>query len=81
MLGDGRRNRSGHAALSQGGSALQIDGQGLDVGTPAEYARVYDHFMQFLVGAGSRDVDVRPMMHVADAFLLAERQPCEAFHW
>lgn len=44
-----------------------------------EYAGIYARFHD-LIRAGGRDVDVRPLQLVADAFLLANRQVVAAFH-
>jgi len=43
-----------------------------------EYPRLYAHFAD-LVGTGRADADLAPMRLVADAFLLATRETCEAF--
>jgi D-galactose 1-dehydrogenase len=70
----------GHLALRMGGNRLEIDGKpvtGKDdiMGEyPALYAR-----MAALVRDGASDVDLRPMVHVADALTLGERLMTAAF--
>jgi D-galactose 1-dehydrogenase len=70
----------GHLALLMGGNRLEIDGKpvsGKDdiMGEyPALYAR-----MAALVREGASDVDLRPMVHVADALTLGERLTTAAF--
>jgi D-galactose 1-dehydrogenase len=43
---------------------------------PALYARMAD-----LVRSGTREVDLAPMVHVADAMTLGRREVTEAFHF
>jgi len=62
----------GHLKLSLGASKLAIDGQPVDVGGEAEYARLYRRFAE-LVDRRECDVDLSPFHHVADAFLLGRR--------
>jgi D-galactose 1-dehydrogenase len=72
----------GALALRMGGNLLQIDGQ--EVGGaadimgeyPALYARMAD-----LVARGQSDVDLAPMIHVADAMTLGRRRVTDAFHF
>ena len=73
--GDGRMRLEG------GGATLFID----DVQQPGdasalggEYPHLYARMAQ-LVAAGESDVDLRPMLHVADAMTLGERRRAEAF--
>ncbi len=72
----------GRLALRLGGNVLEIDGQkagGADdiMGEyPALYAR-----MAALVRAGASDVDLAPMVLVADAFTLARRATVDAFEF
>jgi len=69
---------AGSLKLSDGGSRLTIDGRPA-VGEPdMEYRRLYARFVE-LVGRGESDVDVSPLAHVADAFLLGERRAVEPF--
>ncbi|MCX7301327.1 MAG: Gfo/Idh/MocA family oxidoreductase [Rhodobacterales bacterium] len=64
----------GTLALRHGGNQLWIDGRevagnsGIDGEYPALYAVMAD-----LVKTGTRDVDLAPMVHVADAFSLGRR--------
>ena len=67
----------GRMVLSDGGAVLSIDGQQPsepDAGASAltgEYPRLYAR-MAALVRARAIDMDLSPMVHVADAFLLGE---------
>ncbi len=69
---------AGGLVLSDGGARLVRDGQMLVDGPAAEYAGVYQHFAG-LIARGESDVDLRPLTHVADAFMLGRRQEVEAF--
>ena len=64
--------------LSHGGAKLFIDGDLLHEGPDAEYAGLYDAFAR-LVADNASDVDVSPLRHVADAFLLGRRVVAPAF--
>jgi D-galactose 1-dehydrogenase len=64
--------------LSHGGSKLWIDGALILEAPDAEYAGLYDAFAQLVEGHAS-DVDVSPLRHVADAFLLGRRVVAPAF--
>lgn len=72
----------GSLALRMGGNVLEIDGQPISgeasiMGEyPALYARMAD-----LVRSGSSDVDLAPMVHVADAMTLGQRETTAAFHF
>jgi len=71
----------GRMLLSQGGARLEIDGRRLP--DPAEspsgeYPRLYSR-MAGLVAARGMDMDLAPMVHVADAFLIGKRRAVEAF--
>jgi len=68
----------GLLTLSQGGARLSIDGASVDLPAEAEYAGVYDAFAG-LIMTGASDVDVSPLRHVADAFMLGERVVAPAF--
>jgi D-galactose 1-dehydrogenase len=75
----------GSLLLSEGGANLAIDGtpQALagEEGQPlgGEYPRLYRK-MAKLVETRSSDVDLSPMVHVADAFLLGKRITVAPFH-
>ncbi|MBL9072793.1 Gfo/Idh/MocA family oxidoreductase [Tabrizicola sp.] len=70
----------GHLALRMGGNVLEIDGRPVAgentiMGEyPALYARMAD-----LLRQGTSDVDLSPMVHVADALTLGERITAAAF--
>lgn len=70
----------GHLALRLGGNLLEIDGQpaGGENSITGEYPALYAR-MAGLVRRGESDVDLRPMVLVADAFLLARRKTVAAF--
>ena len=64
--------------IDAGGKTLEIDGKPVDVGPEREYPSLYAHWRQ-LIERGEEDVDVRPLRHVADAFLLGTRREVEPF--
>ncbi len=66
--------------LSRGGEVLSINGHVQHVEPQAEYAAMYHRFIQCVEG-GKQHADIQPMVHVADAFLLSDRQIAAAFHW
>ncbi|MGR4865271.1 Gfo/Idh/MocA family protein [Caulobacter sp. LARHSG274] len=68
----------GALRLSHGGSRLWIDGALVHEQPEAEYPSLYARFAE-LVAAGQSDVDVSPLRHVADAFLLGRRVVAPAF--
>lgn len=70
---------AGRLTLSKGGSELYIDGERQPTGDEQEYPGLYARFAE-LVAGGESDVDVAPLRHVADAFLLGRRESVEAFH-
>ncbi|MGR3580964.1 MAG: gfo/Idh/MocA family oxidoreductase, partial [Sagittula sp.] len=45
-----------------------------------EYPRLYAQMAE-LVGKGGIDMDLSPLRHVADAFLLGRRVAAPAFDW
>ena len=64
--------------LSQGGQTLRQDGR-LRLDSPkAEYDAIYRRFVE-LAGTGASDVDLAPLVHVADAFMLGRRLVVEDF--
>jgi D-galactose 1-dehydrogenase len=69
---------AGLLKLSHGGAKLFIDGGLIHEGPDAEYAGLYDAFAR-LVASATSDVDVSPLRHVADAFLLGRRVVAPAF--
>lgn len=68
----------GELVLSKGGGALSIDGREQALPPETEYRGLYDRFAG-LVREGRSDVDLRPLAHVADAFLRGERRTVDAF--
>lgn len=62
----------GELRLSQGGSALRVDGAPPMQAENREYARLYRRFAD-LIAQRRSDVDLRPLQLVADAFLLGRR--------
>ncbi len=72
------RTADGTLLLSQGGNRLQIDGRDVALGSVHEYPSLYSHWRD-LIERGERDVDVRPLSLVADAFLLGRRESVEPF--
>jgi len=68
----------GALKLTNGGAKLWIDGQLIHEGPDREYPGLYDAFAK-LIADGASDVDVSPLRHVADAFLLSERVAAPAF--
>jgi D-galactose 1-dehydrogenase len=70
----------GEALLGAGGSRLAIDGQEVSAGPNRESAALYARFAE-LVGSGRSDVDLRPLVHVADAFMIGKRRVVEPFEF
>jgi D-galactose 1-dehydrogenase len=73
----------GSLVLSEGGASLSINGKTQSAVTGGnalrgEYPRLYAR-MATLVRAGAIDMDLSPMAHVADAFLLGRRVGVEPF--
>lgn len=58
--------------LTDGGARLSIAGAPPVTGPNEEYRRLYARFAA-LAAAGESDVDLAPLVHVADAFLLGRR--------
>ncbi|GAB4070494.1 Gfo/Idh/MocA family oxidoreductase [Ancylobacter sonchi] len=69
---------AGKLTLSLGGSKLFLDGKSLIEEPEAEYPGIYRHFVD-LVACRASDVDLSPLQHVADAFLLGRRIVVEPF--
>ncbi len=68
----------GAMVLSGGGSKLIVDGHIVHDEPEAEYPMLYQRFAD-IVRAGTSDVDLAPLQHVADAFMLGKRNVVEAF--
>ncbi len=71
---------AGTLALHDGGARLLINGEEVEAGADREYPALYDRMAQ-LVETGESDVDLSPMIHVADALTLGKRITIEAFHF
>ena len=69
---------AGSMLLSGGGSKLAIAGRVIHEEPEAEYPMLYRRFAE-IVRAGASDVDLAPLLHVADAFMLGRRRVVEAF--
>jgi D-galactose 1-dehydrogenase len=69
---------AGRLTLSSGGGRLVHDGRTLVDEKPAEYRGIYRHFVE-LIANGVSDVDLSPLVHVADAFMLGRRREVEPF--
>ncbi|WP_189591002.1 Gfo/Idh/MocA family oxidoreductase [Mesorhizobium sp. M8A.F.Ca.ET.207.01.1.1] len=69
---------AGQMVLSGGGSKLAVDGRVVHEEPEAEYPMLYRRFAE-IVHAGVSDVDLAPLQHVADAFMLGKRNVVEAF--
>ncbi|MBB5043253.1 Gfo/Idh/MocA family protein [Shinella fusca] len=70
---------AGTMVLSEGGAKLSIDGKLVHEEPEQEYPMLYRRFAE-IVKAGKSDVDLAPLRHVADAFMLGRRKFVEAFH-
>ena len=64
--------------LSGGGAKLSVAGRVVHEEPEAEYPMLYRRFAE-IVRAGKSDVDLAPLQHVADAFMLGKRNVVEAF--
>lgn len=69
----------GNLALRKGGSQMFVDDQLEHEAPEQEYPGLYARFAE-LVARRESDVDVAPLRHVADAFLLGRRETVAAFH-
>ena len=69
---------AGTLSLADGGASLRIDGRDLDADGPGEYPGVYRRFAGTIQDRRV-DLDDRPLIHVADAFLLGRRVTVEPF--
>ncbi|RWL73930.1 MAG: Gfo/Idh/MocA family oxidoreductase [Mesorhizobium sp.] len=68
----------GKMVLSGGGAKLAVDGKVIHDEPEAEYPMLYKRFAE-IIRAGTSDVDLAPLQHVADAFMLGKRNVVEAF--
>jgi D-galactose 1-dehydrogenase len=69
---------AGNLKLSSGGAVLSLP-TGTHGEKEREYPSLYEQFEK-LLRTGTSDVDVRPLRHVADAFLRGHRNAVEAFY-
>ncbi|PLP61015.1 galactose 1-dehydrogenase [Mesorhizobium loti] len=69
---------NGSMVLSGGGTTLTVDGKVEQEGPETEYPMLYRRFAELVHGRKS-DVDLAPLQHVADAFMLGKRNVVEAF--
>jgi D-galactose 1-dehydrogenase len=70
---------AGEMILSEGGAKLAINGKIAHEEPEQEYPMLYRRFAE-IIEAGRSDVDLAPLRHVADAFMLGRRKFVEAFH-
>ena len=69
---------NGMLALHDGGARLVIDGKDVESGADREYPALYDRMAE-LVKTAASEVDITPMIHVADALTLGKRHVVDAF--
>jgi len=69
---------AGCLTLSSGGSCLVHDDRTLVDEKQAEYRGIYRRFVE-LIASRVSDVDLSPLVHVADAFMLGRRIEVEPF--
>ncbi|MBY2913566.1 Gfo/Idh/MocA family protein [Rhizobium leguminosarum] len=70
---------AGQMVLAEGGAKLLIDGTLRFAEPEQEYPSLYRRFAE-IIKAGKSDVDLAPLRHVADAFMLGKRKFVDAFH-
>ena len=68
----------GEMQLSKGGAVMRVDGETIVEAPEAEYDGIYARFAD-LLKAGESEVDLTPLVHVADAFMLGRRLTVEPF--
>ena len=73
---------AGRLTLRMGGNVLEVDGKAVagENTIMGEYPALYARMAE-LVANGISDVDLAPMVHVADAMTLGTRAVTEAFHF
>jgi D-galactose 1-dehydrogenase len=69
---------AGRLTLAGGGRRLTHNDRTLVDEEKAEYPALYRRFVE-LIGEGASDVDLSPLVHVADAFMLGRRRDVEPF--
>ncbi|QGN56318.1 Gfo/Idh/MocA family protein [Novosphingobium sp. Gsoil 351] len=70
----------GSLRLDRGGSRLTIAEAEVDCGEDREYRRLYRRFARMVLG-GTSEVDLRPLVLVADAMLVGDRNKAPPFHF
>ncbi|WP_313195765.1 Gfo/Idh/MocA family oxidoreductase [Shinella zoogloeoides] len=70
---------AGEMVLSEGGAKLSIDGKLVHEEPEQEYPMLYKRFAE-IIKAGTSDVDLAPLRHVADAFMLGRRKFVDSFY-
>ncbi|MBD9371709.1 Gfo/Idh/MocA family oxidoreductase [Rhizobium sp. ARZ01] len=70
---------AGRMVLSEGGAKLSVDGTLKHDEPEQEYPMLYRRFAE-IIKAGRSDVDIAPLRHVADAFMLGRRKFVDAFY-
>ncbi|MBY5582092.1 Gfo/Idh/MocA family protein [Rhizobium leguminosarum] len=70
---------AGQMVLAEGGAKLLIDDALRFAEPEQEYPSLYRRFAE-IIKAGKSDVDLAPLRHVADAFMLGKRKFVDAFH-
>jgi len=70
---------AGQMVLSEGGAKLSIDGEEKLSQPEREYPALYERFSE-IIKAGRSDVDLAPLTHVADAFLLGRHKFVDSFY-
>ena len=71
--------KAGRMVLAEGGAKLSVDGALTFAAPEQEYPLLYRRFAE-IIKAGKSDVDLAPLRHVADAFMLGKRKFVDAFH-
>lgn len=69
---------AGPMVLSGGGAKLAVGGRIVHDEPEAEYPMLYRRFAE-IIRTGTSDVDLAPLQHVADAFMLGKRNVVEPF--
>jgi D-galactose 1-dehydrogenase len=70
---------AGQMVLSEGGAKLSVNGELKFAEAEQEYPQLYRRFAE-IVKAGTSDVDLAPLRHVADAFMLGKHKFVDAFY-
>ncbi len=70
---------AGRMVLSEGGAKLSMNGEEKLSEPEREYPALYERFSE-IIKAGRSDVDLAPLTHVADAFLLGRHKFVDSFY-